>query len=261
MKKNLTKKLLLSSKKRCKKYRLKILEMSQNVSALHIGGTFSCIEIFDTIFNIINSKPENFVLSKGHAAILNYILLKDKKYLNEIDLKNYCTKKGRLGVHPIIKTPGITASTGSLGHGLGITAGIALGNKKQNYYVLLSDGELQEGSTWEAVMAIPYLKANNISMIIDNNDLVSYNNLSKSHPNIYPLVEKFKSFGWDAKTCDGHKVDEIYKSIKLKNKNKPLALIAKTIKGYPVSYMSNKPIWHYRSPNKTELKIALKDLI
>ena len=261
MKKFLSKKSLIDSKKRCKKYRLKILEMSQNVSALHIGGTFSCTEIFDTIFNLMNVKPQNFILSKGHAAILNYVLLNDKKILKEKDLKNYCTKDGKLGVHPIVKTPGITASTGSLGHGLGIAAGMALGNKKKTYYVLLSDGELQEGSTWEAIMAIPNLKANNVCMIIDNNDLVSYNNLSKSHSNIYPLVEKLRSFGWNAKACNGHKASEIFQSINFNNTNKPLALIAKTIKGYPISFMSNKPIWHYRSPNKKELSIAKKDLI
>jgi len=259
MKKNLSKKKLLDSKERCKKYRLKILEMSQNVSALHLGGSFSCIEIFDTILNIINSKTENFILSKGHVAILNYILLKDKNILKEKHLKNYCKKDGILGVHPIVKTPGITASTGSLGHGLGIATGLALANKNQTYYTLLSDGELQEGSTWEAIMAIPNLNANNMCIIIDNNDLVSYNNLSKSHSNMYPIEEKLISFGWDAKVCDGHKVNEIYKSLYSK-KNKPLALIAKTIKGYPVSFMSNKPIWHYRSPNKEELEIAIKDL-
>ena len=97
MKKNLSKKKLLDSKKRCKKYRLKILEMSQNVSALHLGGSFSCIEIFDTILNIINSKTDNFILSKGHVAILNYILLKDKNILKEKHLKNYCKKDGILG--------------------------------------------------------------------------------------------------------------------------------------------------------------------
>ena len=259
MKKILSKKKLLESKIRCKKYRMKILQMSQNVSALHLGGTFSCIEIFDTIFNIINSNAENFVLSKGHAAILNYILLADKNILHKKHLKNYCKRNGILGVHPIIKTPGITASTGSLGHGLGITTGLALANRKKNYYTLLSDGELQEGSTWEAIMAIPNLKANNICMIIDNNDLVSYNNLSVSHSNMYPLEEKFKSFGWDTKTCNGHNVSEIYKSLNSK-KNKPLALIAKTVKGHPISFMSNEPIWHYRSPNKKELNIAIKDL-
>ena len=119
---------------------------------------------------------------------------------------------------------------------------MALGNKKKTYYVLLSDGELQEGSTWEAIMAIPNLKANNVCMIIDNNDLVSYNNLSKSHSNIYPLVEKLRSFGWNAKACNGHKASEIFQSINFNNTNKPLALIAKTIKGYPISFMSNKPI-------------------
>ena len=108
-------------------------------------------------------------------------------------------------------------------------------------------------------MAIPNLNANNMCIIIDNNDLVRYTNLSKSHSNMYPIEEKLISFGWDAKVCDGHKVNEIYKSLYSK-KNKPLALIAKTIKGYPVSFMSNKPIWHYRSPNKEELEIAIKDL-
>lgn len=248
------------SKQRCVKYRKTILDLSQKVSALHIGGAFSCVEILDTIYNNLMTKNDKFILSKGHTAIIQYVILKYKNYLTKKDLENFCTKKGILGVHPDYGTSGIEASTGSLGHGLGIAAGLALGNKKNYVYVVMSDGELMEGSTWEMALTIAALKINNIILIIDNNDLQSATKSKDTHPNLYPIDKKFKSFGWQALNCNGHKIDEIYKKIKLKKKNRPFVLVAKTIKGYPVSFMMNQPLWHYRAPNKHEYKNALKEI-
>ena len=118
---------------RCKKYRKRILEISQNVTALHIGGSFSCTEIMDVLFNIVMNKQErgNFILSKGHASIIQYVILEDKKILKKKILDGYCKKDGILGVHPDIGNPGINASTGSLGHGLALAAGIALAERKK----------------------------------------------------------------------------------------------------------------------------------
>lgn len=252
------------SRQRCTLYRKRILEISQNVSALHIGGSFSSVEIIEVIFNYFLNKEEKkcFILSKGHASILHYVVLENQKILKKKHLDLYCKKGGFLGVHPDIGNPGINASTGSLGHGLGIVSGIALSEKNNNkkIFSILSDGELQEGSTWEAVMLIPSLKLKNVIIIIDNNNLQSLEQVSKTHPNLYPMEEKFKNFGWQSLTCDGHNSKEIYNKIKNKNLNKPLALIAKTIKGYPISFMKNVPNWHYRSPNKLELEMAIKEL-
>ena len=246
---------------RCKKYRKRILEISQNVTALHIGGSFSCTEMLDVLFNIVMNNQErgNFILSKGHASIIQYVILEDKKILKKKMLDSYCKKHGILGVHPDIGNPGINASTGSLGHGLALSAGMALAEKKNIIYTLLSDGELQEGSTWEAVIAIGALKLNNIVVLIDNNNLQSFEFTSNSHKNLYPIYQKYKSFGWDAVTCNGHSVEAIYRAIS-KKKNKPLAIIAKTEKGYPISFMKNKAIWHYKSPTPEEYQKAINEL-
>ena len=253
-------KKILNSKERCKNYREKILKLSQKVSALHIGGAFSSVEIVDTIFNKLKKKNDKFILSKGHAGILQYVVLNDLGFISNKTLYNYCTKNGILGVHPDYGNPGIEASTGSLGHGLAIAAGLAYKEKKKNIYVLLSDGELQEGSVWEATLLISSLKINNIIIIIDNNGLQSSTWARDTHPTLNPIKKKFLSFGWDAQTCNGHNYFEILKTISRRSKTKPFALIAKTYKGYPISFMKNKPVWHYRSPTRKEYLKALKEL-
>jgi transketolase len=255
-------KLILSAKKRCLNYRVKLLEMSQRVSAIHLGGTFSSTEILDSIFNILMKKDEreNFILSKGHCSALQYVILNDLNILKDKDLYNYSKSNGKLGVHPEIKNKGLNASTGSLGQGLSMAAGFALSNRKKNVFVVLSDGELQEGSTWEAVMAIRNLKLKNLIAVIDNNDLQSLERSSISTPSIYPIDKKFKNFGWDSKICDGHNTKNIVKSILGRDKKKPFCLVAKTTKGYPISFMKNNPIWHYRSPNRNEFLTAMREL-
>ena len=255
-------KKFLEAKNRCKKYRKIILEISQLVSALHIGGSFSCVEIVDCIYNMLKRKKDTFILSKGHAGILQYVVLNDLKIISKKDLYNFQQKGSFLGVHPDYGNPGIEASTGSLGHGPAIAAGMALAtkNKKNCFYVVLSDGELQEGSVWEAALLISSLKLNNIIFIIDNNNFQSAEKLTDSHATLYPIDKKFLSFGWNAASCNGHNSMEIYNKIKNRPKRKPFALIAKTIKGYPVSFMKNVPKWHYRSPNKTEYLKAIKEI-
>ena len=253
---------LLKSKIRCKNYRKKILEMSQSVSALHIGGSFSSVEIVDCIYNRLKKNKDIFILSKGHAGILQYVVLNDLGIIKTKDLNNYQKKNGFLGVHPDYGTPGIKASTGSLGHGLAMAAGMALAsiNKKKFFYILLSDGELQEGSVWETALTISSLKLNNIIVIVDNNNLQTSSWTTDTHPTLYPIDKKFKSFGWGVKKCKGHNSDDIYNKIKKRSLKKPFALIAETIKGYPVSFMKNVPKWHYRAPNKIEYLKAIKEI-
>ena len=170
-------------------------------------------------------------------------------------------KSGKLGVHPDRGTFGITASTGSLGHGLGLAAGMALANRNSNkkFFVLLSDGELHEGSVWETVLFISSKKLKNIVILIDNNDLQSSTRASDTHPSLYPIESKFRSFGWKVASCNGHDSKMIEKNMDL-NSSKPFVLVAKTIKGYPISYMKNSPKWHYRSPNKKEYLQAIKEI-
>ena len=252
----------LKSKYRCKKHREKILEISQKISALHIGGSFSSVEIVDCIYNMLKKKNDVFILSKGHAGILQYVVLNHKGIIKRGDLENYSKKNGFLGVHPDYGNPGIEASTGSLGHGLPIAAGMALANKgKKNFvYVLLSDGELQEGSVWEATLLISSLKLSNVVIIVDNNGLQSSTRTVDTHPTLNPIDKKFLSFGWEVANCNGHNSKDIFKKISSRSHKKPFALIAKTIKGYPISFMKNVPKWHYRSPNKEEYLRAMKEI-
>jgi len=254
------KKIIINSNNRCYQFRKRLLEISQNVSALHIGGGFSCTEIMDLILNHFHKKNDKFILSKGHSAIMLYVMLEFKKMLKKKDLDNYCKKDGLLGVHPEIHYPGVVASTGSLGHGIGIAAGMSLSKKFNDIYILISDGELMEGSTWENVLLISSMNLKNIILVVDNNDLQSATRATDTHPTLYPIDQKFKSFGWEVKNCNGHDLQDIYYKIKNRKRNKPFALVAKTIKGFPISFMKNKPIWHYRSPNEVEYSKALIEL-
>jgi transketolase len=253
---------LNSSLKNCKIIRKRILDLSRKVSALHIGGSFSSVEILEIIYSYFLSKKDVFILSKGHSGILQYVVLNLMGILSEKDLKNYCKKNGKLGVHPDYGNPGIEASTGSLGHGLGIATGIALSEKKtkKKIFVLISDGELHEGSVWESIIFISSNNLKNIILVVDNNNLQSSTWMTNTHQSIYPIDKKFKSFGWGSTICNGHDNKKIYESIIKRDKNKPFALILETKKGYPVSFMTNNPIWHYRSPNQKEYELALEEI-
>jgi transketolase len=246
-----------SSNKRCSSYRKKILDLSQKVGALHIGGSFSSVEILDVIYNFFLKKNDKFILSKGHTGILQYVILQSKNIISDKFLNSYCQKNSKLGVHPDYGNPGIEASTGSLGHGLGIASGLAIGNKKKNIYVVISDGELMEGTTWEYLLTISSLKINNITLFVDFNGLQSSTFSKDTHPTLLPIDQKLNSFGWKTRICNGHDVNDIFKQFNFKDKNKPFAVICNTIKGYPINFMMNIPMWHYRSPNRLEYQKAI----
>lgn len=253
------KKFKMNTFQRCKLLRKKVLEISQKVQAIHIGGSFSMVEILDTIYFQTKKKTDRVIVSKGHAAIIQYVILNMVGNMPNKILNSYTKEDGLLGVHPEIHLPGIECSTGSLGHGLGFANGLAYANKNKNVYVVMSDGELMEGSVWEAALLSSSLNLNNLIVIIDNNNLQSATRASETHPTLYPIKEKFKDFGWDAVECDGHDTKKLKANI-LKNHIKPKVIIAKTIKGYPISYMMDNPIWHYRSPNKEEYKLAIREI-
>ena len=261
-------KIFIDTKDRCKKHRIKILEISQKVKALHIAGAFSCMEMIDYIYYNMISKEDNikFILSKGHGAIAQYVVLNSIGILSDDELSKYCTSDGKLGCHPDIGTPGIYASTGSLGHGLGMCVGIAqsykISNKKNKIITLLSDGELQEGSTWEYLMMAANLKLDNLYIFIDHNGSQAFGVTKYSHPAFYPMVNKLKDFNCEILEVNGHDVDEIENAIISldKKKCKPKVIYCNTVKGKPISYMQNKPVWHYRSPNKEEFEKAISDI-
>lgn len=260
----------LESNERCRRLRRRILDISQNVSALHIGGAFSCMEIVETIYFHLMSRSasgqshDTFLMSKGHGCMAQYVALEELGVLSEKDIEEYSTVRGILGVHPDYGNPGIEASTGSLGHGLTLAIGMAyaesLSCSEGTIYVVLSDGEMQEGSTWEGLMIAPTLGVSNLVAFLDLNDFQSLGRTSEVLPNFYPIKDKVESFGWETVDVDGHDSEAIYKAVCARECRKPLMVLARTIKGKGVSYMENEPIWHCRAPSPQEYRQALREL-
>lgn len=256
------------STQRCLQYRRRILNISQKVSALHVAGCFSCLEIVDTIYYGFLGQAGNsfindtFIMSKGHGALSQYVVLEGIGVLSSADLDSYCKPAGRLGCHPDRGTPGIIASTGSLGHGMALSVGAAYADKYvykrgDPIFVVLSDGELQEGSTWEAMMMAANLRVTNLIAVVDHNGFQSFGRTSESHPSFYPIVDKITSFGWGSHEVNGHDALQIFDAIESRDTGRPFMLVANTTKGKGVPYMENSPIWHYRSPNVDEYRDAL----
>ena len=261
---------LSASSARCRALRRRILEVSQRFAAIHIGGAFSCLEIVDTIYHGLMRRQidgvycDSFILSKGHGSMALYATLEGLGILPPEELDTYCTKEGRLGMHPDRGLPGIEASTGSLGHGLGMGAGMALADKTLGVdcevYVLMSDGELQEGSVWEMFLQAPALGLVSLVAFVDYNNLQSLGFTTDTHPNFYPIKEKIEAFGWETVELDGHDQQAIHDAVKGRKRDAPFFVVAKTVKGKGVSYMENDPMWHYRSPNPEEYCNALDEL-
>ncbi len=256
---------------RCVAYRKRILEVSQKVTALHVAPAFSCIEIVDLIYSYLMKSSELnedlcnfFLMSKGHGCMAQYVVLEALGILSKEDLDRYCTPEGILGAHPDRDNPGIIASTGSLGHGLGLAVGMAYAEKLKKtdskIFTLLSDGELQEGSSWEAAMMAANLGLENLIVFIDSNDFGGMDRMSENHRAFYPLRDKFESFGWESAEADGHDALALFDQYSQRRQKKPFVIICKTIKGKGVSFMENIPIWHYRSPNKDEYIQAISEL-
>ncbi|MEX2615884.1 MAG: transketolase [Alphaproteobacteria bacterium] len=259
-----------AAKRRCLAFRRRILEVSQQVTALHIGSAYSCTEIVDCVYyGLMNrgadgTTNDRFLMSKGHGCMIQYAILEDLGILSRKDMDEYCTAEGILGCHPDYGNPGIEASTGSLGHGLSMAVGMAYATKvaRENglVYCVLSDGEVQEGSTWEATMMASSFGVNNLVAFIDNNDFQSLGRTSETHPSFYPVREKFEAFGWECAEVDGHESLAIFDAVNSRRGDKPFMAVCKTTKGKGVSYMENVPIWHYRSPSPEEYQTALEEL-
>lgn len=255
---------------RCRGFRRRILEMTQTVPALHIGGAFSCLEMVDSIYHGLMRRDagggylDTFLLSKGHGCVAQYVILDALGILPKGELEKYCTIQGQLGMHPDYGVPGIAAATGSLGHGLSLSIGMALAERHKGtgatIYAVLSDGELQEGSTWEAILMASSLKVANLVVMVDNNDFQTVGRTSVTHPSFYPLVDKFRAFDWETVEMDGHDSNNIVRAVAERKGGRPFMLIGKTVKGKGVSFMENVVLWHYRSPNKEEFAKAMAEL-
>ena len=243
-----------------------------------IASALSSIEIFVVLYygKILRFDPKNiywegrdrFIISKGHGATSLYPILADFGFFDKKELERVCQKDSFLGIIPDSIIPGFETNNGSLGHGLGVSCGIslALKRKKTNakVFVLLGDGELNEGSIWESIMFAAEHKLDNIMVIIDNNK-VSMLDYCKNIINLTPMEKKFKIFGWDVETIDGHNVEELYNSlIDFRGKRgdqKPKILIADTVKGKGVSMLENDPLCHVKSLSKDEATLAIKEMV
>ena len=234
-----------------KNIRINILKKTFDAQTSHIGSCFSIVEILYVMYFLKLKKKDTFVLSKGHAALALYSTLFEKKILSKKIFNSYGKNNSNLMSHVSHKVKGVEFSTGSLGHGLPYAVGKALGEKingtKNKVYVIISDGELNEGTTWESLLFASFHKLDNLYIIVDYNKIQSLD-FVKNVLNIEPLNKKIKSFNCNVKTIDGHNVKNIFQSLKLQKNKKPNFIIANTIKGKGIDFMENTISWHYKAP-------------
>lgn len=260
-----------------KEIRKIILEISCRTKCAHIGSNLSCADILSAVFSIMDTPPKDtqdfvkrdiFILSKAHSALCLYATLYLKGLMQRQILESYYKNNGTLPAHTDrFSAPYVEISAGSLGHGLPQALGFALGilgenntkGRQRRVFCLLGDGELQEGSVWEAAMLAPKLKLSNLIVLIDYNNLQGYDR-GEDIVAIQPLREKWLSFGFECKEVDGHSKEEIIKTISNKSQ-KPLCIIAKTTKGKGVSFMEDALKWHYYALEENELEAALKEIL
>ena len=246
-----------------KNIRSNILNHTYKAKSSHIGSCLSIVEILVVLYNKVLKKNDRFILSKGHAALALYCTLFEKKIISQKILNTFGFNKSILMNHVSHKVKGVEFSTGSLGHGLPVAVGKALKfkiNKESNrVFVLLSDGEMNEGTTWESLLFASHHKLDNLNIIIDYNKIQSMDFVKKVI-NIEPLKSKLSSFGCNVHEINGHDILAIHKVLTKKNKNKPKIVIANTIKGKGVSFMENNNLWHYKNPNQKELVAGLNEI-
>jgi transketolase len=231
-----------------------------------VASAFSILDILYSLYFELTSdrtidflQHDTFILSKGHASLAIFAILEKAKLLDSDWVENFCKVDSRYGGHPdMIKVPGISASTGSLGHGLPFAVGLAMADKALGHstqtYVLIGDGELNEGTNWESLLLASHHKLSNLTVIVDAN------RSSDRALTLNNLREKFESFGCSVAEVDGHDHQEMIHSFGAPSFDKPKAVIAETIKGYGISEMENNPAWHHAFPDSVEYEKMLAEL-
>ena len=259
----------------CKKFRIELIKCLHTVGSGHPGGSLSATEIITTLyFHELNVNPKNpndpdrdrFILSKGHAAPMLYLNLAEKGYFDKSELSNLRQMNHMLQGHPCAKTtPGIDLSTGPLGLGISAAVGMAiagrLDKKGYNVYILIGDGETQEGIIWEAAMAASKYKLDNLIVILDHNKV----QLDGTIDEIMPLGDinaKWESFGWKVIETNGHNIRDISSALEeaKRAKGRPTIIIAETVKGKGISFMEGKNIWHGKPIDDEHFNLAMKEL-
>ena len=255
-------------------FRKEILEVLNLAGSGHPGGSLSAVEILISLYDCrLKFRPQEpqwadrnrLIVSKGHVSPVVYVTLANYGFFPKEELKTFRKLNTRLQGHVHTKVPGVEFNTGSLGHGLSVANGIALGakllHKNFKIYCLMGDGELQEGSVWEAAMSAPHHKLDNLCAIVDYNK-VQENGPVNEIKNLEPLADKWKSFGWNTIEVNGHKFEELIAAINQADTviGKPTVIIADTVKGKGVSFMEGQAKWHGKAPNKEQLEQALGEL-
>ena len=257
-----------------KKIRLHTLQMTSQAGSSHVGSVFSMADIIAVLYGAtLNKDPNNpkwadrdrFILSKGHATSGLYAALAECGFFPVEDLKTFYQDGSNLLGHVSHRVPGVEVSSGSLGHGLPMGAGMAYGAKldQQGHkvFVLMSDGECDEGSNWEAILFAAHHKLDNLVAIVDYNKIQSLDQVSNTL-GLEPFTDKWNSFGWEVLEVDGHNLEELHTAFSNlpRKPNRPTCIIAHTIKGKGVSFMENTVLWHYRSPQGEEYASAVREL-
>ena len=256
------------------KVRLGIIEGVYNAKSGHPGGSLSIADTLTYLYfakmNVYPDKPDEpardrFVLSKGHTAPALYSVLANRGFFSTDELKSLRHIGAMLQGHPCITIPGVDMSSGSLGQGISVACGMALSAKISNdtykVYTILGDGEIQEGQVWEAAMFAAHYKLDNLVAVVDNNGLQIDGNI-KDVMSPYPIVDKFKAFGWHVIEMDAHDFDSIEKAFDEAEKiaGQPVAIIQKSVKGKGVSFMENNVSWHGTAPNQEQYEQAKSEL-
>lgn len=254
--------------------RREILETLETAGSGHPGGSLSAVEIFLALYGVVmNHRPnepkwdgrDRLVVSKGHVTPVVYVTLANFGYFPKEELKTFRKFGSRLQGHVTLKTPGVEFNTGSLGHGLSYANGVAMAAKLKGEdfkaYCIMGDGEIQEGSVWEAAMSAAQYKLDNVCAIVDFNK-VQENGLVSEIKALEPLADKWRSFGWNVIDIDGNDIEAVIKAFEAfkTTKGKPTVIIANTLKGKGVPFMELKSAWHGKAPNKEQLVDALKVL-
>lgn len=257
-----------------KKIRALSVGMVYKAHASHIGGALSMADILAVLYHdILKYDPKNpkmadrdrCLLSKGHACVSFYSALCIAGFYSEEELMTYGSNGSLFLCHTTHHVPGIEISAGSLGHGLPIACGIAMGAKRQkkNFktYVIVGDGEMDEGSNWEALLFAAHHHLDNLCVIIDYNKIQSYGNTNEVI-NLEPLAGKLEAFNWNVINIDGHNHQQLRQAFEQfkHTQEKPTVVIANTVKGKGVSYMENELVWHYKSPNDDQYRLAMEEI-
>lgn len=255
-------------------YRKRLLKYIKHANAGHTGGSLSCVDILNILYNrILNVSPENFkephrdryVQSKGHSVEALYVVLADRGFFSESELEELCRYRSHYVGHPTRKVNGIEQNTGALGHGLAFSVGVALSAKMDvapfKVYTLLGDGELAEGSNWESMLTATHYELDNLTAIVDRNNL-QITGRTEDVCSLEPLAEKFDAFGWSVRIIDGHDIAAISDALSAIpfDAGKPNMVIANTVKGKGISFMENDHKWHHGVPNDEQYEQAQREL-